>query len=80
MKFIFTVLAVLVVSIADTSAAEMTGRVVAIADGDTLTLLVDGREQVKIRLAEIDTPAKGQPTVIRHGRPSPLSPLRMMPA
>jgi endonuclease YncB( thermonuclease family) len=35
--------------------------VVAIVDGDTLTLLVDGREQVKVRLAEIDTPEKRQP-------------------
>ena len=41
-------------------AAEYTGKVVAIADGDTLTLLVDHR-QLKIRLAEIDTPERGQP-------------------
>jgi micrococcal nuclease len=41
-------------------AAEYTGKVVAIADGDTLTLLVD-RQQLKIRLAEIDTPERGQP-------------------
>ena len=43
------------------TAAELSGKVVSIADGDTLTLLVAGREQVKIRLAEIDTPEKGQP-------------------
>jgi endonuclease YncB( thermonuclease family) len=41
-------------------ATEYTGKVVAIADGDTLTLLVDHR-QLKIRLAEIDTPERGQP-------------------
>jgi endonuclease YncB( thermonuclease family) len=35
--------------------------VVAVADGDTLTLLTPAREQVKIRLAEIDTPETGQP-------------------
>jgi micrococcal nuclease len=46
------------VALAD--AAEYTGKVVAIADGDTLTLLVD-RQQMKIRLAEIDTPERGQP-------------------
>ena len=39
------------------------GRVVHIADGDTLTNLV-GNEQRKIRLSEIDTPERGQP----HGK------------
>jgi endonuclease YncB( thermonuclease family) len=42
------------------NAAEYTGKVVAIADGDTLTLLVD-RQQMKVRLAEIDTPERRQP-------------------
>jgi len=38
---------------------NLVGNVVGITDGDTLTLLVDGR-QYKIRLAEIDTPERGQ--------------------
>ena len=42
------------------SAEMLSGRVVGITDGDTLTLLVD-RTQHKIRLAEIDTPERGQP-------------------
>lgn len=45
-------------------AAEYTGRVVAISDGDTLTLLVpDGASyrQVRVRLGEIDTPERRQP-------------------
>jgi len=42
-------------------AATLYGKVVHIADGDTLTILVVGNEQVKIRLAGIDTPEKAQP-------------------
>lgn|GEM_PF-2675609 len=31
---------------------EYSGRVVGVSDGDTLTLLIDGKRQVKVRLAE----------------------------
>jgi endonuclease YncB( thermonuclease family) len=40
--------------------ADFTGKVVAVADGDTLTVLVD-RRQVKVHLAEIDAPELKQP-------------------
>jgi endonuclease YncB( thermonuclease family) len=42
------------------SATTITGRVVSVADGDTITVLVAGNRQVKVRLAAIDTPEKKQ--------------------
>lgn len=41
------------------SAATLQGKVVHIADGNTLTVLVD-HQQVKVRLAEIDAPESHQ--------------------
>ena len=38
----------------------LAGQVVSVADGDTITVLADG-ERVKVRLAEIDAPERGQP-------------------
>lgn len=46
--------------LASASAIWLSGKVVSIADGDTITVLQD-KQQYKIRLAEIDTPEKGQP-------------------
>jgi len=42
-------------------AQEYVGRVVGVSDGDTITLLDPGKRQIKVRLAEIDTPESGQP-------------------
>jgi endonuclease YncB( thermonuclease family) len=41
-------------------AAELRGRVVAVADGDTVTVLDSERHQYKVRLAGIDAPEKAQ--------------------
>jgi len=43
------------------SAETLYGRVVGVADGDTLTLLDRDNRQHKIRISGIDAPEKGQP-------------------
>lgn len=46
---------------AASNAESLTGRVVRVSDGDTLTVLDEANTQHKIRLAGIDSPEKGQP-------------------
>jgi len=48
-------------AVADERTLELGGRVVATADGDTLTLLAPEKRQVKVRLAAIDTLERRQP-------------------
>lgn len=39
---------------------KLTVKVVGVHDGDTITVLTDGREQIKVRLDAIDAPELGQ--------------------
>lgn len=56
-------------SFASSSMADtITGKVVSIADGDTLTILDEARAQHKIRLAQIDAPETS------HGKNKPGQP------
>lgn len=54
--------------------ADFSGKVVAVADGDTITVLHD-KVQVKVRLTEIDAPEKkqafGNGAKFSHGLPHP---------
>lgn len=54
-------LAIAIIMAASMAHADtLTGRVVGIADGDTLTLMDANNTQHKIRLSGIDSPEKGQ--------------------
>lgn len=54
---IFLFLLILVPSV----QASLTGRVVRIIDGDTVVVLTKSERTVRVRLAGIDAPEKGQP-------------------
>jgi endonuclease YncB( thermonuclease family) len=49
-----------IVLVSVTEAASISGKVVGISDGDTLTILTLTKEQVKVRLHGIDAPESKQ--------------------
>lgn len=60
MRF-FGLLLALLVGISPVCAEVLTGRVVGVSDGDTITVLDVNNEQHKIRVSGIDAPEKKQP-------------------
>src|SRR6476620_6476125 len=69
----FAVIATCAFFVSVAQAETFSGTVVAIADGDTLTVLTASRQQHKIRLAEIDAPEKSQPHLAPSGTKSKQS-------
>ena len=59
--FNLTLFSLAIMLSASTYADVLTGRVVGVADGDTVTVLDDSRQQYKIRLMGIDAPEKKMP-------------------
>ncbi|MDR3260216.1 MAG: hypothetical protein LBT78_00095 [Tannerella sp.] len=57
-RFIFVVSVLLLFS--GFTQERLTGRVVKVQDGDTITILTSEKEQIKIRLYGIDAPEKSQ--------------------
>ena len=55
------VLAAIFVGITTPAYADITGRVVAVTDGDTIKVLDDTNTEHKVRLTGIDAPERGQP-------------------
>ena len=52
---------IFVTLVTSSATADITGKVVAVIDGDTIKILDDSRVQHKIRLTGIDAPEKAQP-------------------
>src|SRR5690606_26021539 len=60
LRFLFIIL-LCVCAFREVYASSIEGKVVAVHDGDTLTILKNDNAQTKIRLAEIDAPESSQP-------------------
>lgn len=61
MKFLSAVFTACFIFVSIAHAETIAGKIVAVSDGDTVTLLTSENQRIKIRLVEIDAPEKGQP-------------------
>jgi len=59
-KISWIVACLLLFAASASSAETMTGMVVGVADGDTVTVLVNGHDQIHVRIMGIDAPEKKQ--------------------
>lgn len=60
MPFMKLLLTTLALALSFSAWADLTGKVVGVSDGDTITVLDAQKIQHKVRLAEIDAPEKAQ--------------------
>lgn len=58
---IFVALVMFCVSATVFTRSEVQGKVIRVADGDTITVLTEGHQQVKVRLYGIDAPEHKMP-------------------
>ena len=75
----FLPLLLLLVLFPATAETVYHGKVIKIADGDTLTLLVNNKQH-KIRLSDLDTPERKQPFGTKAKQHYPTWPLANKPA
>ena len=62
MRYLSILLFTIIIQATSAQASETyAGDVIAITDGDTIKILTPEKKQIKVRLASIDTPEKGQP-------------------